>query len=65
MTIPAILPETLAPVLVDLPTQFKLCEKWQDADQWEALGFLYLQQFGPYCMNAGYCFRKADELRTE
>jgi hypothetical protein len=56
---------TLAPTWTDadLAAQFRLCEQWQDADQWEALGFLYLQRFGPMCLNVNYCFRKCDELR--
>lgn len=61
---PTLTPVTLAPVWIDLAEQFKLCEQWNDADQWEALGFLYLQRYGPFCMNAAYCFRKADEGRT-
>jgi len=47
-----------------LAAQFRRCEQWQDADQWEALGHLYHQKY-PHCMNAGYCWRKADELRQQ
>lgn len=46
---------------IELGEQFRRCEKWGDADQWEALGFLYHQR--GYMMNANYCFRKCDELR--
>lgn len=46
-----------------LAEQFRRCEKWQDADQWEILGLLYLQFYGLICMNGAYCFSKADELR--
>jgi hypothetical protein len=48
----------------ELAAQFRRCERWQDADQWEALGFLYLQRFGPMCLNVNYCFRKCDEIRA-
>jgi hypothetical protein len=45
----------------ELAAQFRLCEQWQDADQWKILGNLYHQKY-PHCMNAGYCWRKCDEL---
>jgi cytochrome c-type biogenesis protein CcmH/NrfG len=45
----------------ELQTQFKLCEQWNDADQWDALAFLYYAR--QYMMNATYCFRRADEIR--
>jgi hypothetical protein len=48
---------------IDLAAQFRLCEQWQDADQWEALGDLYYQRYGRDCTNAKYCWRKCDELR--
>jgi hypothetical protein len=48
---------------IDLAAQFRLCEQWQDADEWEILGNLYHQKY-PHCMNAGYCWRKCDELRA-
>ena len=56
---------TAAPAWTDdeLAAQFRRCEKWNDAEQWEALGYLYLQRFGPMCLNVNYCFRKCDELR--
>jgi cytochrome c-type biogenesis protein CcmH/NrfG len=46
----------------ELIQQHHLCEQWQDADQWDALGVIYFQQ--NYLMNANYCFRQADELRA-
>jgi lysozyme family protein len=55
---------TQAPAWTDeaLAAQFKLCEQWQDAEQWGILGDLYRQKYGDDCMNARYCFRKWNEL---
>ena len=44
-----------------LIVQFQKCEKWQDADQWDVLGMLYFQR--GYILNAGVCFKRADEIR--
>lgn len=51
---------------VDLNTynfqaQFKRCEEWNDADQWDALALLYYQR--GYYLNALHCFERADALR--
>lgn len=66
MTALTLTPASLAPVWTDaeLCAQFRRCEEWNDPDQWEALGFLYLQCYSWCCMNAGYCFRRADECRA-
>jgi hypothetical protein len=45
----------------DLLDQFKLCEQWKDADQWDALGMLYFQR--GFVLNAGLCFQRADACR--
>ena len=46
----------------DLMEQFEFCKKWGDAEQWDILGNKYLQR--GYALNAGLCFKNADELRT-
>ena len=45
----------------ELIAHFQLCETWQDADQWDALGMEYFRR--GYVLNAGVCFRRADGLR--
>lgn len=45
-----------------LVEQFKRCEKWNNADQWDALGIAYYQR--GYSLNAGACFKRADAVRA-
>lgn len=45
----------------DFQAQFKLCEHWNDPDQWDALGVLYFQC--GYLLNARHCFERADACR--
>ena len=45
----------------ELQEQFKKCEAWKDADQWDMLGMLYFNR--GYVLNAGVCFQRADVLR--
>lgn len=47
----------------DLIEQFKRCEEWRDADQWDALGMQYFQR--GCVLNAGVCFQRADACRLE
>lgn len=46
----------------DLQEQFRLCEQWNDPDQWDALGVLYYQR--GYDLNALHCFKRADTVRA-
>ena len=46
----------------DLQAQFQLCQKWQNADQWDHLAMAYYQ-FG-FLLNALRCFRLADACRV-
>lgn len=46
----------------DFQAQFKLCEKWNDPDQWDALAVMYFQR--GYYLNTLCCFRRADACRT-
>jgi hypothetical protein len=46
----------------ELIAQFKRCEQWQDADQWDALAMMYYQR--GYLLNALHCFKRADALRA-
>jgi len=45
----------------DLIAQFKRCEKWQDADQWDLLAIEYFNR--GFVLNAGVCFTRADACR--
>lgn len=45
----------------ELIEQFKRCEKWQDADQWDLLALAYFNR--GYVLNAAVCFKRADECR--
>lgn len=45
----------------ELQHQFTLCEKWNDADQWDALAHAYFAR--GYYLTSAACFRRADELR--
>lgn len=47
----------------ELIDQFKRCEKWQDADQWDQLGMEYFNR--GYVLNAGVCFTRADACRLQ
>jgi hypothetical protein len=47
---------------LDLQEQFRLCEQWNDPDQWDHLGVLYYQR--GYDLNARHCFKRADALRV-
>ena len=47
---------------LDLQGQFRLCEQWNDPDQWDHLGVLYFQR--GYDLNARHCFKRADALRV-
>jgi cytochrome c-type biogenesis protein CcmH/NrfG len=45
----------------ELQQQYELCQKINDADQWDYLAQLYFAR--GYPLNAVQCFRKADEIR--
>lgn len=45
----------------DFQAQFKLCEEWNDPEQWDALAMLYYQR--GYLLNAYHCFKRADACR--
>jgi hypothetical protein len=47
----------------ELQEQFKRCEEWKDADQWDFLAMAYYSR--GYWMNALFCFRKADARRAD
>lgn len=47
----------------ELIAQFKKCEKWKDAEQWDLLAMEYFRR--GYVLNAGVCFQRADALRIE
>ena len=47
----------------ELIAQFRRCEEWQDAEQWDVLGMLYFNL--GYVLNAGVCFKRADECRLQ
>jgi len=47
----------------ELIAQFKKCEKWKDAEQWDLLAMEYFRR--GYVLNAGVCFQRADALRAE
>ena len=46
----------------ELQDQFGLCQKWQDAEQWDLLGIAYYGR--GYLLNALHCFRQADAVRA-
>jgi hypothetical protein len=46
----------------ELVEQFKKCEEWHDAEQWDALGMLYFNR--GYMLNAGVCFKRADACKA-
>jgi hypothetical protein len=46
----------------ELQDQFKRCEVWQAAEQWELLAMAYYRR--GYLLNALDCFRKADICRV-
>ena len=45
----------------ELIEQFRRCEQWQDAEQWDLLGVAYYQRGCD--LNALFCFHQADALR--
>lgn len=45
----------------ELKAQFEKCTKWGDPEQWDLLGAEYFRR--GYMLNAGVCFKKADEIR--
>lgn len=45
----------------ELEQQFKRCENWQDADQWDWLGAAYFER--GYFLNALHCFNRANAAR--
>jgi hypothetical protein len=45
----------------ELKAQFEKCKEWRDPEQWDALGMEYYNR--GYVLNAGYCFKQADEIR--
>lgn len=46
---------------LELIEQFKRCETWSDAEQWELLAMAYYAR--GYLQNALCCFKRADALR--
>jgi hypothetical protein len=46
----------------ELQAQFKRCEGWQDAEQWDLLATAYYAR--GYLLNALCCFKKADACRV-
>lgn len=47
---------------LDLQEQFRLCEQWNDSQQWDWLALAYFSR--GYLMNALCCFRRADAIRA-
>ena len=47
----------------ELIAQFKKCEQWKDAEQWDLLAMEYYNR--RYYLNASVCFQRADALRAE
>lgn len=41
--------------------QFKLCQQWNNPEQWELLAMAYYQR--GYLLNAHCCFQKADACK--
>ena len=55
--------QTIVPIdAIDLQEQFRLCEQWNDSQQWDWLALAYYAR--GYLMNARYCFKRADALRA-
>ena len=46
---------------LDLEAQGKLCEKWNDPDQWDFLGVAFYVR--GFYLNALHCFKRADAIR--
>lgn len=46
----------------ELQAQFKRCEVWQDAEQWNLLAMAYYAR--GYLLNAVCCFNRADACRA-
>jgi hypothetical protein len=46
----------------ELIEQFKRCEGWQDAEQWDLLAMAYYAR--GYLLNAVCCFNRADACRA-
>jgi cytochrome c-type biogenesis protein CcmH/NrfG len=46
----------------ELQDQFGLCQKWQDAEQWDLLALAYYAR--GYLLNALHCFKQADACRV-
>ena len=47
----------------DLQAAFDQCQKNGTADEWDTLGMAYYNH--GYVLNAGFCFKKADEIRAK
>lgn len=47
---------------LDLQEHFRLCEQWNDSQQWDWLAMAYYAR--GYLMNALYCFKRADAVRA-
>ena len=57
--------KTVEPVDIysmDLEAQGKLCEKWNDPEQWEFLAMAFYMR--GYDLNALHCFKRADAVRA-
>jgi hypothetical protein len=46
----------------ELQAQFRRCQEWQDAEQWEQLALQYTAR--GYALNARRCFELADQVRS-
>lgn len=44
-----------------LTQQFKLCQQWDDPEQWELLAMAYYHR--GYLLNASRCFQNADACK--
>lgn len=47
---------------LDLQEQFRLCEQWNDSQQWDWLALAYYSR--GYVLNALHCFKRADAIRA-
>lgn len=47
---------------LDLQEQFRLCELWNDSQQWDWLAMAYYAR--GYLLNAYHCFKRADAVRA-
>lgn len=58
--------QNIVPVIradqIDLQEQFRLCEGWNDSQQWDWLAIAYYAR--GYYLNALYCFKRADAIRA-